>query len=92
MTDAQIDYLWQLAGRDGDQLDLQTYFPEVDWIAATTREDAQWEAARARWALEPHTPSISQAQLNEVLKEVFTTERVQDLFTSDSPLMGKLRR
>lgn len=90
MTESQIDYLWELAGRDGEQADLQAQFPDVDWAAAQARKEAQWQAMRAQRAHNPQ-PAITAAQVEDAIRTVFTPERVRALFEGESPLLGKRR-
>lgn len=90
MTDSQIDYLWALATREGEERELKATFPEVDWDAAAARKEARWEARRTQAALTPQ-PRISLDQVNEITKSIFTEQSITDLF-SDSPLLGKFTR
>lgn len=91
MTLEQIEYLWELAGRDGDQEDLIARFPEIDWAAAEERREALHAAARAQRLAAP--PSlISLDKVTEALKEAFGPDRLSDHLLADSPLLGRMRR
>lgn len=89
MTQEQLEFIWQRAEWNGDQDELRSLFPDVDWEAF---EQARRTRHEAEWAARPHTEqTLTQSQVDAILKDVWE-DYLAECINARSPLMDFFKK